>query len=353
MRLGVNGRFYAARVTGVQRFAREVVARLARREAVTIFLPRGVPEPDVPATIVRGTLPGKLWEQTELPWTARTVDVVLHPANVAPLSGPPGVLVLHDVVPFTHGDSFNPLYGAWARTVAARGARRALRVVTVSRWAAGEIVRVLGLPPGRVEVVTQGVAPLDAPAPPEEVAAVRARHGLAAPYFLCMAGDDPRKGLDLLLDAWAGEDGGPGAELVVVGRGYGHVHRAPGSGAALRRVGSVSDEELRALYTGSVGFLFPSTAEGFGRPPLEALACGTRVVAAPYGPASEVLGDAAKILPRDGARWREALAALVAEDPETRARHIEEGRRHAAAFCWDRATEHLARTCRDAVEAPA
>lgn len=355
MRIGVNGRFYGARPTGVQRFARELVRRLARRAEVTVFLPREVgADPDLPgeAGVARGRLKGRVWEQLELPRLAPTVDVVLHPANVAPTSGPRGVLVLHDVLPFTAPGSYRPLYRAWAGTVGRAGALRSRAVVTVSRWSAEEIVRVLGIPRDRVTVVPQGAAPLDAPASPGQVERALERHGLRRPYFLSVSGADPRKGGELLGAVWGALPADRGATLAVVGGGYRAVHRAGPVGPApgIRRLGHVPDEDLRALYTGAVALLFPSTGEGFGRPPLEAMACGTRVAVTDYGPAREVLGDAADILPWEAAAWARAVTTLLDEGPAERAERVEEGRRRAAGFSWEAAADEVARVCRAAAE---
>lgn len=353
----MNGRFYGARITGVQRFAREVVARLSALEDITLFVPgnvtgdAGLPES---AHVVRGRLSGRLWEQLELPLAAGAVDVVLHPANAAPIAGPRGVVVVHDLLPLSNPSGFRPFYRAWVRMAHAEGARRSRAVITVSRWSAGEISRTLGLPPGRVTVVSQGPGPLDAPAPAPAVARIRERYGLSRSFFVCVTGGDPRKGLDFLRDVWRCPAGPLDADLVAVGGRSAAIHRE-GEGArdaAIRHVGHVPDEDLRALYTGSVALLFPSLAEGFGRPPLEALACATRVVAAPYGAVREVLGDAGEVVPLETEAWAEAVRALLAEPAGVRAARLDEGRRWAGTFSWERAAGEVARVCREAAGSP-
>jgi glycosyltransferase involved in cell wall biosynthesis len=354
MRLGVNGRFYGARTTGVQRFAREVTARLAALEEVVLFIPSDVPAAGLPpeARVVRGRLRGQAWEQVELPLAAwgRDLDLVLHPANAAPRFGPPGVVVLHDLTPLSHPSAYRSLYRTWVRLAHAAPAKRAHRVITVSDWSAGEIGRFLGIPAERISVVLQGAGPLDSPASPEAVADVRLRYGLPRPFFLAVGGGDPKKGGAFLRRVWR-QVGSAAADLVAVGGTFGAVHTTGSeTGAPLPLHGHVPDDDLRALYTGSVALLFPSEAEGFGRPPLEALACGTRVVAAPYGPVAQVLGNAADVIPLDESLWVGRVRALLDEPPQTRRARIEEGRRHAAGFSWDRAAARVARVCRDVVE---
>jgi glycosyltransferase involved in cell wall biosynthesis len=355
MRLGVNGRFLAARRTGVQRFGLEVLRRMIAREPLTLFLPAGAELPagfPAPARIERGRLAGPLFEQGELPALARraSVDVVLHPANAAPVVGGPHVLVLHDVIPLTRPGDFRPAYRAWVRIAHLRAARRAAAVATVSEWSAAELVAHAGVPRERITVVPQGAAPLDAPAAPDAVRAARARHGLGERYLVAVTGGDVRKGTSFLEEVWEGWGAGGAPELVLVGERHRRVHAGGGAGpsghACIHVFGHVPDEELRSLLTGAVGLLHPSAAEGFGRPPLEALACGTRVLAAPYGPAREVLGDAADLLPLDPRAWREAIHGLLDEGPDARALRIDAGRARAARFRWDDTVGALLDLCR-------
>jgi glycosyltransferase involved in cell wall biosynthesis len=225
-------------------------------------------------------------------------------------------------------------------------------VATVSRWSAGEITRLAGVPPERITVVPQGAAPFDAPAPEGAVRQARERHGLGGAYFLAVTGGDRRKGRSFLDDVWKRWAPGAAPELAVVGGAHRHVHgrvggeRGGASPPAGKALGHVSDDDLRALYTGAVALLHPAAAEGFGRPPLEALACGTRVLAAPYGPAREVLGEAADLAPLDAGAWREAIDALLNEPTETRAARLTAGREQAAGWSWDEAVDALLDLCR-------
>jgi glycosyltransferase involved in cell wall biosynthesis len=221
-------------------------------------------------------------------------------------------------------------------------------VVTVSAWSAREIARLVGIDRARIRIARQGVAPLDRPADPAVVAAMRARHGLAERYFVATAGGDPRKGEAFLRDVWQAWPEAP--ELVVAGAHARHVHGANGHAVQerVRALGYVPDEELRALYTGAVALLHPSRLEGFGRPPLEALACGTRVVAAPYGAAPEVLGETCDLLPPDVEVWRTHLAGLLGETCQARAERVDAGRRLAATYRWEDAASAVLDACREA-----
>jgi glycosyltransferase involved in cell wall biosynthesis len=354
MRLGINGRFLAADRTGVQRFALEVTRRLVSRPDVTLLLPRGAEWPSdlpPPPRVSRGAVDGPLWEQLELPRQARAegTSVVLNPASSAPLFGGPHVLVLHDVMPLARPSDFTWKYRAWTSIAHVRAARRAAAVVTVSEWSAQEIARRCGIPRGRISVVEQAPGPPDAPATPEEIAAVRRCLQLPERYVVAVVGHDPRKGAAFLEQTWAEwpESDAP-PPLVMVGRRAGRVHRSASRNVApagVRHIGEVSDAQLRALYTGAVALVHPSAAEGFGRPPLEALACGTRVLAAPYGAARAVLGSAADFVELEADRWRAAVAATLAEPRTLRADRVAHGRAWAARFDWERTVDRIWSVC--------
>lgn len=358
MNLAINGRFYAARPTGVQRFARDASARLYEREDVTLFLPGALPRPaEVPAhvRVDQGRLRGHVWEQLELPCRTRMngADVVLHLSGSAPGWGGPNVVVVYDVTPLTHPDWFTRSFRMWFRLALGRSARRAPGVITISEWTRREVERVLAVPRSRIRVVGQGLEPFSEPAPASAVASVRARWNLPEKFLLAVGGRNPRKNLKFLLDMlgqWR-ERSDDAPTLLVVGEEYTRLHaRAEmqvDSGVDVRLLGHVGDSDLHALYTAAAAFCFPSLAEGFGRPPLEAMACGTPAVVADYECAAEVLGDAAVILPLQTSLWIERLTPLLSGGAE-RQRLAAYGRQYAARYSWDRAIDDLLEGCRDA-----
>ncbi|MBI2614724.1 MAG: glycosyltransferase, partial [Gemmatimonadetes bacterium] len=167
-------------------------------------------------------------------------------------------------------------------------------------------------------------------------------------YLLATGAGDRRKNVAFLLDVLRHWPGGDPPTLVVTGSAHGHVHAAQSlprrDELPVHVLGRVRDDDLRALYTGAAAFCFPSLAEGFGRPPLEAMGCGAPVVAAAYATAADVLGDAAIILGLDPDAWARTLARVVstpAEQAALRAR----GRRRAALYDWDVAAEQVLAAC--------
>ncbi len=348
MNLGINGRFLAARLTGVQRFAHGLCGALLERSDAVMFVPSGAPTGELPAhvRVLRGVLRGHAWEQLELPGQVRAagVDLLLNPANSAPWSGGRHALVVHDVLPLTHPQWFARRYALFQRHALRSALARASHVFTSTQWTAEQIVRAGRITRQRVHIVTQGLDPFQSPASAADVAAVRARLGLEEPYFLFVGLGDPRKNIELLLQA-LGELQPPRRFLLVaVGKRAPRIHsrRSVDFSALpwLRVLEQVSDAELHALYSGALALCFPSLAEGFGRPPLEALACGAPAVVGDYATAREVLGTAVPILPHEVAPWVEQLGRLL-DDPFERARLVERGAVLLHQFDWRLAAEQV------------
>jgi glycosyltransferase involved in cell wall biosynthesis len=317
MIVGVNGRFLAATPTGVQRFARAVLEQLSRRADVALFLPRNavVPEALRPRVRVhRGTLRGTAWEQFELPrMISGRCDVLFNPAHTAPLRIRRQLVMVHDVLPLTQPHWFAPAFSAWYGYMTPRLLARCEIILTSSHYCADQIREISRGRTPNVIVVPQGIAPFEAPADAEAVARVRAERLLGSRYVLALGGGDRRKNVAFAADVVRRYRRlyDSSLTLAVVGRAETHVHGRAAQELPIedvRHLGSVGDDELRALYTGASALLFPSLGEGFGRPPLEALCCGTPVLASDYAAGRETLTDTpARRLPLDVDLWTHAL----------------------------------------------
>ncbi len=325
----VNARCLLRPITGVERYAREIAARLGKR--VRLVLP-GRP--------LHG-LAGHLWEQIALP---RLVNgaVLWSPANSGPLAVRRQVVTVHDLAPLDCPDGFAPSFVCWYRVLLPRLVRRASRVMTVSRFSRARLAALTGLPESAILVAPGAAAPRFHPGAASKAAAVGARYGLDGPYVLTLGSLEPRKNLGRLLEAWhlsgLAEEG---LSLVVAGRTWRslrpvNVRRdVPG----VRVLGPVADEDLPALYAGARAFVWPSLYEGFGLPILEAMACGTPVITSRTGGTAEVAGDAARLVdPADRdelARALEEIAHDAARAAELRAAGLARSR----GFSWTRSAE--------------
>ena len=307
---------------GVERWARELCVRLPE------LRPGGYEVLAPPRALAHRA--GHAWEQTVLPLRARRAAALLCPANLAPVGFPRTVVVLHDAAPLRHPGWYSRGYAAWQRRLLPRIARSALRVITVSAFSRAELVELLDLAPERVTIVPGGVDPSFAPDAHADLA--RAALGLARPYVLCVASHTARKNLGALAPA-AAALAAMGIDVVVAG-GHRPQFAAEQGLEALRLVGHVPDELLPGLYAGAEAFVLPSRYEGFGLPVLEAMACGTPVVAADTSALPETCGGAARLVPPDGEAVRDALTALLGDAAE-RDRLRAAGLARAAHFSWD------------------
>ncbi len=227
--------------------------------------------------------------------------------------------------------------------LALRGARE---VLTLSEASKRDLVAVAGIPPDKVTVTPLAADARFRPVEAAVVAEIRARLGLPSRYALYLGINKPHKNLGTLIEAWgrvAAEhpDLAASAELVIAGAWdprYPEVRAqadALPAAARTRFIGPVAEADLPALYSGAALFAFPSRYEGFGLPPLEAMACGTPVVAAGVTSLPEVVGDTGRLVdPDDVADWARALAEILA-DEALAAELGALGRARAAAFTWE------------------
>ncbi len=273
------------------------------------------------------------------------LDLFHSPHYVLPVVRPcPAVVTIHDLIHLKYPPS--RAAALYARVMLRAATRSAQAIITVSHASKADIVDLLDVPPERVHVVYNAVEPrfgsCDRETAREEV---RERFGVARPYVLCVSNFLRHKNLERLLAAFQMlRNEGSEFDLVIVG---GAADQWPALGEFVRNEGLqehvhfpgyVKDEDLPRLYAAATLFVFPSLYEGFGLPPLEAMACGTQVVVADTPSQREIVGDSGIYVdPRSvaaiAAGMREALAI---EDPAaSRLAGIERARE----FCWKETAE--------------
>ncbi len=253
----------------------------------------------------------------------------------------PVVITVHDLIPFVFPQKY-----AWMRRerlLALRLLRNADALIADSAATAHDMAIIAGVDEESVTVVPLGVAPHFAPAPSKAIEAMRARHSLGdRPYVLAVGTFDPRKRIDLLSDAVATIRKDHDVDLVIAGSQGDYdsavVAAVEEAGIAphTQLLGYVSREDLVALYSGCQALLFTSEYEGFGLPPLEAMACGAPVAMFANSSLLEVAGDAA-ILVNDGdaKALGKAVSKLIG-DPKDRERRVKAGIEWARHFTWKR-----------------
>lgn len=351
LRIGFDGRALSSPAAGVRRYAAGLLPALAASDGVQVvalggdpaLLPDGIAHVEAPAHP-----PTNLgWALVGLPGAARRANVeVLHaPAYTAPLWGrTPVVLTIHDVSYARHPEWYPYRRDLVRRAFYRRSARAARVVVTDSEFSAGEIEAAYGTPRERIVVAPLGVDRAFSPAGPAE--ACELPQEIVGPFVLHVGDLHERRNLATVVDAVIAArrhfGGASAVSLVLAGldRGVGDGLCAIAAEAdapdAVVKLGPVSEDLLRSLYRCATALVYPSLYEGFGLPVLEAMACGTPVIASRAASMPEVLGDAGILVdPLDAAAWTEAIVNVVNDD-DRRAGMRARGLARATEFTWTR-----------------
>ena len=318
----VNGRFLSRRITGVERYGREILRCLGEHVQVV-----------QPLRYIHG-VKGHVWEQIILPGRIPAKSTLWSPANTGPLAVSNQVLTIHDLTPLEHPEWFRPTFTLWYRLILPLLVHRVRRVVTLSEHVRAKLLARFNLSHERVIAIPAGVNltcfhPLDLPANKRR-------------YILFVGSLEPRKNLSVLLEAWKLiENQYPDVSLVLAGI-TGRVFRRFNLPADIDRVqfaGYVSEDDLPALYAGATVFVLPSLDEGFGLTVLEAMACGTPVLASNGGALPEVVGDAGILFdPNNPSSLARSLSDCLTDGFLNRTLR-QKGLERAEHFSWPLAAE--------------
>ncbi len=261
-----------------------------------------------------------------------------------PLRRGRAAVTIHDLAFLRFPETAEKRNLRYLRRRIAKTVREADAILTVSEFSAGEIVELLGVKREKIHPVWHGLAEHVRRPGIGEVTELKSRLGLKRPYLLNVGTLEPRKNIPFLVEVFERLKNFDG-DLVLAGmKGWNWepiLARIGSSPRAerIRRLDYVSDGDLPALYAGAELFVFPSLYEGFGFPPLEAMACGTPVVSSAAGSLPEVLGAAAELVEEfDGGLWADRIEALLS-DSDARDRRRRAGRERALSFSWRDAAE--------------
>jgi glycosyltransferase involved in cell wall biosynthesis len=365
MRVGLNLVYLVRRAGGAGTYARELIPELLIAEPglrITAFVSRELDPEDrrrpwasevewveLPVTVTHGPPWNSLrsmraqWLSTPRRAVGRRLDVVHGLANVAPIVSPSvaTVVTLLDLIWLRHPDTMTARETLGMKLSAIPSARMADRVIAISEAARSDMVRTLGLNPGRIDVTPLGVR-LDGDAPIAGEARLRAALDLGErPVVLCVSQKRTHKNLRRLIEALAGLD----AVLVLPGSPTPHerelrrVSEALGVADRVRFPQWLEGDQLEGLYRMAACFVLPSFEEGFGLPVLEAMARGTPVCCSNTSSLPEVAGDAALLFdPASVEAIREAVGRLLT-DRRLAAELAGRGRARARSFTWRRTAE--------------
>jgi glycosyltransferase involved in cell wall biosynthesis len=297
----------------------------------------------------RNPLLNIVWHQTILPRLVREqrLDVLHVPSYRRLLRARPCALVatIHDLAPFHVAAKYDPLRMFYGRVLVKQFAQRQHSIIAISRNTARDILRFFDVPRDRVRVVYNGLDHERFRPPSEEALTLARKHWkMGAPFFLYVSRlEHPGKNHLRLISAFEQFKRTTGSDwqLVFAGKdwsGADAIHEAIRQStfrSQIRVLGFVSAAELPSLYHAANVCVYPSLYEGFGMPPVEAMACGCPVLCSDRGSLGEVIGDAALIVDPEDVRDLARKLRAMATDPVLRERLRERGLRHARRFDWE------------------
>ena len=349
--IAINGRFLTQVVTGVQRYAVEMVLgllSLRRHYKIVVVAPSGRLISEVP-NLVQDNFPitGHLWEQVRLPWLLRKIraDLLWCPGFTAPLFnyGVPLVVTLHDAATFAGPEWFSPTFALYYRFLIPLVGRVAAKIITDSEFSRQELIKynMVGRP-DNIEVVYCGLTPLRK----NQNGAIKTSEQLQGKnYVLSLGSRNPRKNMPRLLQAWNNIPGSVknGRVLAIAGK-VDRVFSEEKFSMLPKDViflDYVPDDELFELYSNADAFVYPALYEGFGIPLIEAMSCGTPVLTSNITSLPEVCGNAAAYCdPYNVDDIAEKLSRLLTDNAFVKTL-IKRGLKQAKLYSWKKSAQQL------------
>lgn len=353
MEIGIDSTAASQETAGDTTYLRELLAGLARIDTANRYLLYDTRKHPFYASLPAGFAlrrlphPYAFRHLAALPWmmSRDRLDLV-HAQYVLPAwIKTPTVVTIHDLH-FEHYPGHYPILDRWfLKVFVRRSARHADRIITGSQHARRDIHEWYDIPLGKIVVIPHGVNPRFKPeADLQRLQAVRQKYGIAKPFIFFLGRlIDPRKNVRLLINAFLELDStlAQSHQLVIAGHNNGEMLRQlmlqaqQQGGGRIVFPGFVDGDDLPALLSAAVALVYPSVFEGFGLPVLEAMACGTPVIASRATSLPEVAGDAALLFdPHNQGELVEAMQRLLS-NTQLRAQLRAQGLQRAAGYSWD------------------
>lgn len=356
VKIFINGRFLTQAVTGVQRYAREVVKgldglleekKLKSDYEFIILTPRTeIDKIHLRNIAVRpiGFLKGHLWEQIELPLFVRQ-HALINLCNLGPAFKSNQLITVHDASVYLKGNHFSRLFRTWYKIIFRLELGSARRIVTVSRFSRDELIKYTHVRPEKLKVIYEGHEHILRCKPDNRILAKNKL--LSRPYVLAVSSIDPRKNFENIIKAMEYLKGRK-YDIVIAGGTNPRIFNVKDflRNNDVKYLGYVSDEELRALYEHAFCFLYPSIYEGFGLPPVEAMALQCPVIVSDKASLPEICGRAAVYCDPYAPSDIADKVTILFEDSKIREYCKTEGLKRADAFSWVKCSQELAEQIR-------
>ncbi len=347
----INGRFLTQPITGVQRFAIEILTALDKlcnsdnnsNFQIICLTPQSQSLSYTPNwnNILQqecGIFQGNTWEQFDLPRYSRD-GLLLNLCNIGPVFHFNQIVVMHDASVFTVPETYSFSFKLKYRAVMGLLGIISKQIITVSDFSKNEISKYLKIRKEKIKVIVEGCDHVGKTVRNDSVIK---NNGLSGPFFLIVGSASKHKNVDIARKAVeSGLSLNP--KLVIAGGTYSKVFNkeTAWNSRNVIELGYISDEELKSLYTNATAFIFPSLYEGFGLPPIEAMACGCPVICSNRASLPEVCGDAAIYFdPTDVGDLKNILQEVLEDDNIRQEMRIRGGKR-SELYTWKNAAEQL------------
>jgi glycosyltransferase involved in cell wall biosynthesis len=347
----INGRFLTQETTGVQRVAEEIVKKLddfiskniITNYKFTILTPRNIIRnlnlKNIHIKSV-GFLIGHAWEQIELPLFTKN-KLLINFCNTAPMLKKKQVIYVHDAAILDAPEGFTPNFVKFYSMLFKTYSIRAKRIITVSNFSKNRLEHYFPGMKGKVSVSYLGIEHISTK-DSSNTDILKQNNLKSKEYYLAVSSANPNKNFKVIIDMLKKVDK-PIGQFVIVGGKSSKVFKDDGSydDSVVKRLGYVSDSELITLYKNARAFLFPSKYEGFGLPPLEAMALGTPVIAASSASIPEILKNNALFFKSNSSEeLLQAIVRLTDEDGLDK-RISAKALEHAKQFSWAKTAKDL------------
>ena len=351
----INGRFLTQPTTGVQRFASELLLALDQvigsdpsfttNNKIICLIPNDMEDVNLPewkniAIQKCGRFTGNLWEQITLPFYARK-GLLVDLCNIGPVLHFNQIVVFHDASVFAVPEAYSLAFKAKYRFVMSILAHRAKQIVTDSTFSKNELSRYLKVSKDKIIIIFGGCDHILNIKQNDSI--LTENHLSSIPFLLTVGSSSKHKNTIKLVEAIE-QNPDKSLRLVIAGGNFSKVFRSVNwiNSPKILHLGYVTDGELRSLYSQAIGFVFPSLYEGFGFPPLEAMACGCPVISSNKASLPEICGDAASFFnPLNIDEINLQINRLI-NDNSLRDSLKQKGSQRAKQFTWnDSARQYL------------
>ncbi len=353
----INGRFLTQQITGVQRFSREILYGLdeeirdrseLRGYRWVLLVPPGTTAPELSSIEVETLAGGRgnLWEQLQLYWRTRK-SVLVNFASTGPLLHRNQLITVHDAAVYRVPDAYNWRFKLWYKVMINWIVRRSKSCFAVSEFSKSECIQFFGARAESICVCSEGWQHLEriTQISDREIAELVGNK----PFVLAVSSPTPNKNFSLVVAAMQRIGKAP-FDFVVAGSVNPSIFAGTQEAAEnAKYLGYVSDEQLKGLYQNALCFVFPSRYEGFGIPPLEAMAMGCPVVVSDIAAIREVCGDAATYFDPSNADQLAKQLVAITSDGNSKERWGSKGIQRSQLFSWRksaaRVADHLIQHC--------